>query len=101
MYDYDSSKPSSYLMYCSKKPSSYLMYWDLNNLHKGRCHQYSQWIVLNRRKNKFHFYEDLIQIYDEDNDVEYILEVDVKYPQQLHKAQWFTVFTWKNDNKLM
>ena len=81
MYYYDSNKPSSYLMYCSRKPSSYLMYWDLNNLHKGRCHQYFQWIVLNRTKDKFHFYEDLIQIYDEDSDIEYILEVDVKYPQ--------------------
>ena len=26
-------------------------------------------------------------MYDADSDIEYILEVDVKYPQQLHKAR--------------
>ena len=39
-----------------------------------------------KKKKKVHFYEDFIQIYDEDSDIEYIFEVDVKCPQQLHKA---------------
>ena len=42
---------------------------------------------MNRRKNTIHFYEDFRQMYDADSDIEYILEVDVKYPQQLHKAR--------------
>ena len=41
---------------------------------------------MNRRKNTIHFYEDFLQMNDADSDIEYILEVDVKYPQQLHKA---------------
>ena len=44
-------------------------------------------MVLNRRKNTIHFYEDFTQMYDADSDIEYTLEFDVKYPQQLHKAR--------------
>ena len=48
----------------------------------GRCRKCFLQIVLNRKKNTVHFYEDFIQIYE----IGYILEIDSKYPQQLHKA---------------
>ena len=35
-------------------------------------------------KNISNFNKDFIKNYDEDSDKEYILEVDVKYPKNLH-----------------
>lgn len=37
------------------------------------------------RKDLFRFDEGFIQNQDEDSDKEYILEVNVKYPKELHK----------------
>ena len=41
-------------------------------------------MVLNGKKNILKFNEDFIKNYDEDSDKGYILEVDVKYPKNLH-----------------
>ena len=39
------------------------------------------------KKNMLNFNEDVIKIYDEENDEGHILEVDVKYPKRLHNLQ--------------
>ena len=41
-------------------------------------------MVLNGKKNMLRFNEDFIKNYDEESDKGYILEVDVKYPKNLH-----------------
>ena len=41
-------------------------------------------MVLNGKKYILKFNEDFIKNYDEDSDKGYILEVDVKYPKNLH-----------------
>ena len=38
------------------------------------------------------FNKDFIEIYNEDNDEKYFLEVDVQYPEK------FSQFPWKNEN---
>ena len=54
----------------------------------------SKWV-----KNTSQFNKDFIEIWNEDNDERYFLEVDVQYPEKLHDfRQWFTVSTWKNED---
>ena len=63
---------------------SYLMYLDTNNLYGWAISQKLpvdgfKWI-----KRLFEFNEDFIKNYDENSNKGYFLEVDVKYPKELH-----------------
>ena len=62
--------------YDRNKESSYIQYSDASNLYR--------WTISQKRKNMLKFDEDIIKNYDEDNDKESILEVDVEYPKDLH-----------------
>ena len=65
--------------------SLYLMYLDANNLYGWVM---SQMLPINSFKwvkNLSKFNESFIKNYDENSDKWYILEVDVKYPKNLHK----------------
>ena len=42
-----------------------------------------KWFYTSETSNKIN--EDFIKNYDENNDKDYILEVDVKYPKRLHE----------------
>ena len=60
------------------------MHWDVNNLYERMMSQNSPVDGFEWRNVKFRFHEKFIQEYDEDIDKGYILEVDVKYPKELH-----------------
>ena len=50
------------------------------------------------KKNMLTFVKDLIKNHAEESDAGYILEVDVKYPKQLHEVtQQSTILTRKYD----
>ena len=63
---------------------SYLKYWDVNDLYG--------WVILQKLPlgnfkwvdETFEFSEDFINIYNDESDEGYFLEVDVKYPKNLH-----------------
>ena len=63
---------------------SYLKYWDVNDLYG--------WVMLQKLPlgnfkwvyETFEFSEDFINIYNDESDEGYFLEVDVKYPKNLH-----------------
>ena len=57
------------------KESSYLQYYDANSLHVDD---------FKFKKDILKFAKDFIINYDEHRDKEYILEVDVEYPKNLH-----------------
>ena len=62
---------------------SYLMYVDANNLYASAI---SQKLPVSgfKWKNKLKFNEKYIKDYDENSDKGYIVEVDAKYPKNLH-----------------
>ena len=67
------------------KESSYLKYWDVNNLYGWEMSQKLpvnnfEWI-----KDTSQFNEDFIKKYNGESDEAYFLEVDVQYPEKLHK----------------
>ena len=70
--------------YDESKESSYIQYLDANNLYgwamsqKLPVHDF-KWIEDTSKIN-----EEFIKNYDENNDKAYILQVDVKYPKELH-----------------
>ena len=66
--------------YNKYKEESFFQYLDANNLYGWAMSQ----MVLNGKKNMSKFTEEFIKNYDEDSDKGYILEVDVKYPKNLH-----------------
>ena len=67
------------------KESSNLQYWDINNLcgwamsQKLRVNNF-EWI-----ENTVQFDEGLIKSCNEESDEGYFLEVDLQYPEKLHK----------------
>ena len=70
--------------YDNNKESSYMQYLDANNLYGWAM---SQKLPVNGFKwinDVAGIDEEFIRNYNEDNDKEYILEVDVKYPRKLH-----------------
>ena len=70
--------------YDNNKESSYMQYLDANNLFGWAM---SQKLPVNGFKwinDVAGIDEEFIRNYNEDNDKEYILEVDVKYPRKLH-----------------
>ena len=66
--------------------SSYFMYWDVNNLYEWLLSQKLPVDGFKQRNDKFNFYEDFIQSYDENSDKAWILEVDAEYPKELKKS---------------
>ena len=85
--------------YDKNEESSFLEYLDANNLYG--------WAMSEPQPvNGFEWLEDLPKIdedfiknYDKDSDKGYILEVDVKYPKNLHDLHsLFTILTRKNEN---
>ena len=67
------------------KESSYLKYWDVNNSYGWVISQKLpvnnfEWIEDTSQFNK-----DFIKTYNEESDGAYFLEVDVQYPEKLHK----------------
>ena len=70
--------------YDENKESSSIQYLDVNNLYGWAMRQKLpvndfKWIEDTSEIN-----EEFVKNYDENNDKEYILEVDVKYPKKLH-----------------
>ena len=70
--------------YNKNKESSYLMYLDARNLYRLAMPQKLPVGGFKWEKNILKFNGDFIKSYDEDSDKGYILEVDVKYPKNLH-----------------
>ena len=70
--------------YDKNKESSYVQYLDANNFYGWEVSQKLPVHDFKWKKNILKFNEDFIKNYDEDSDKEYILEVDVKYPKNLH-----------------
>ena len=68
----------------SYKESSYIQYLDVNNLYGWAVSQKLPVDGFKWKKNMLKFNEDFTKSYDEDSDKGYILEVDVKYPNNLH-----------------
>ena len=69
--------------YDKNKESSYIQYLDANNLYGWAMSQKLPVNGLKWIKNVTEIDEKFIKIYDGDSDKEYILEVDVKYPQKV------------------
>ena len=68
-------------------PSTYLQYSDTNNLYGWAMSEKLpvndfKWIETNDLST---FNENFIKNYDKNNDIGYILEGDVEYPENLHK----------------
>ena len=78
--------------YDTSKPSSYLMYLDANNLYgyavsKKLPTGNFKWV-----EDLSIFTEDYIKKYDEDSDVGYLLVADVKYPKNLYESHKYLQF---------
>ena len=82
--------------YNNNEESSYIQYLDANNLYGWAVSKKlpvngfkwldrSETSALARSNNINEINEDFIKNYDENNDKDYILEVDVKYPKRLHE----------------
>ena len=71
--------------YNKSKESSYIKYWDVNTLYGWAMSQKLpvnnfEWI-----KDIFHFNEDLVKNYTEENGEGYFLEVDVQHLESFHE----------------
>ena len=70
--------------YDKNKESPYIQYLDANNLHGWAMSQKLPVNGFKWVKDTSKTDEKFIKNYNEDNDKGYILEVDVKYPKELH-----------------
>ena len=70
--------------YDKNKESSYIQYLDANNLYGWAMPQKLLEDSFKWKKKILKFNEDFIKNHDEGIDKEYIFEVDVKYPKNLH-----------------
>ena len=63
------------------KPENYLMYWDANNLYGWAMSQYLPYknISLNSNIN----IDNILEVPD-NNDIGYIIECDLEYPEEIH-----------------
>ena len=66
------------------KEESFLQYLDANNLYGWAMSQKLPVSGFKWKKNMSKFNEEFIKNYDEDSNKGYVLEVDVKYPKNLH-----------------
>ena len=69
------------------KELSYLKYWDVNDLYRWAMSQKLQVNIFEQIKDISQFNEGFIKKYDEENDEEYFLEVDIQYPKILHELR--------------
>ena len=91
--------------YNRNQESSYIQYLEANNLYGWAMLQRlpiggPEWdedlLFINEKLLKN---IKLIKHYDEESDNEFILKVDIEYPQKnTWFAWWFTTFAWKNEN---
>ena len=70
--------------YDKNKESSYLLYLDANNLYGWALSQKLPVDSFKCVKNVSMLDEKFIKDYCKDSDIRYILEVDIKYPKNLH-----------------
>ena len=70
--------------YNKDKEESFLQYLDENNLYGWAMSQKLPVNGFKWKKSMLKFNEEIIKNYDEDSDKGYNLEVDVKYPKNLH-----------------
>ncbi|XP_039278288.1 uncharacterized protein LOC120350099 [Nilaparvata lugens] len=73
--------------YNPNKKQNYLFYIDANNLYGWALSQklpYKDLQFINSDIRNLDEWEDIIKNYDENDDVGYIFEVDLKYPEELH-----------------
>ena len=89
VYRYAKANNKHMKKYDKSTKSSYIMYLHANNLH-GRAMSQKlpvdglKWIEEN---NLSKLNESFIKSYDENSDKRYFLEVDVRYPKNLHKLR--------------
>ena len=72
------------MTYHNENKEIYILYLDANNLYGWAMSQKLPVKGLKWVKSVSKIDEDFIKNYDEDSDKGYILEVDVKYPKNLH-----------------
>ena len=70
--------------YNKDKEEEFLQYLDANNLYGRAMSQKLPVSGFKWKKDKLKFNEEFIKNYDEDSDKGYILEVDVKYSENVH-----------------
>ena len=70
--------------YNKDNESSYNTYLDANNLYRWVLSQKLPADSFEWKKSTSKFNVNFIKNYDEDSDIGYILEVDIKYPKRLH-----------------
>ena len=68
--------------YDSKKPSTFITYLDMNNLYGWAMSEYLPYSGFKWLKNVDEFDVNLIS---EKSPIQYIFEVDLKYPDELHE----------------
>ena len=78
--------------YDSNKPSSYLMYVDANNLYGYAMSNKLPYGNFKWVGNISIFTGDFIKNYNENSDTGYLLIVDVTYPQNLHESHKYLPF---------
>ena len=78
--------------YDESKESSYLQYYDASSLYAWAMTQKLPVGDFKSTKNIRTYIEDFIKNYDEDSDKEYIFEVDVEYPKNLHDLHSYLPF---------
>ena len=79
--------------------SLFLMYLDANNLYGWVMSQKLPIDSFKWIKDLWEFNEKFIKNYDENSNKGYILEVDIKYPKNIHKLHSdLPIFTRKNEN---
>ena len=71
--------------YDKNKELSYFLYWDINNLYGWAMSQKLPVSNFGWIKDASQFNKDFIKNYNEENDEEYFLEVDVQYLKKLHE----------------
>ena len=69
--------------YDENKESSYINYWDVNNLSGWAMSQRLSTFGFQQVEDILQFSKVFVKYYDEKSEVGYILEVDVKFPEEI------------------
>ena len=62
-----------------------------------KCHKSYLSTILSELKKHLNSMK-ITKIYDEDSNIGCFTESDVQYHESSQRSQWFTLFTWKNEN---